>query len=474
MYNVRNLKKNYLLFIVLTPLLIFIFSCKTTDNESNKTFFGGKIKNPKGPFVYLYEGKKIIDSAKINEQSKFTFLLDSIKIGLYTFKHGSEYQYLYLEPKDSLLIYLNTWDFDESLIFSGKGSAKNNYLINLYLQQEKNEKEIRYKYNLNEKDFTKLIDEGIRKQFAAYNELLIEEDGELFPFFDKLVKTGIYFPFYLSKEFYPFNHKRATGLKEFPKLSKDFYSYRKSIDFNDENLLYYAPYTSFIRVYLYNMAYTEKANNPKNSNVELNYMKIVNDKIKIESLRNEFLAGSLWNSLSNDWMSKKNFKEIEDFYYMNCTNEEFNNEIKRAIYQKSKLQQGDTLPNLLAINSFGNEIMINNLSKNSNTVIYFWPTDLGKISLTKEKLLHLKKKYPDILFIGIERNKNNKVWKKFISSKKLSSDSQFYFSENSDNYEIFSGDMARAIVIDKNGFVKSSFSFFTDKYFEKHLKNLKY
>jgi len=175
-----------LLFVVLTPLLFFIFSCNSIDNKRNTIFFGGKIKNPKGSFVYLYEGKKIIDSAKIDKHSKFTFLLDSIKLGLYTFKHGSEYQYLYLEPKDSLLIYLNTWDFDESLIFSGKGSAKNNYLINLYLQQEKNEKEFRYNYSLNEKDFSKLIDKGIRKQFATYNDLLIEEDGELFPFFDRV------------------------------------------------------------------------------------------------------------------------------------------------------------------------------------------------------------------------------------------------------------------------------------------------
>ena len=474
MYNVQNLKKNYLLFVILTPLIFLLFSCNPTDNKGNTTFFGGKIKNPKGPFVYLYDGDKIIDSAKIDVRSKFTFLLDSIKTGLYTFKHGLEYQYLYLEPKDSLLIYINTWDFDESLIFSGKGSAKNNYLINLYLQQEKNEKEFQYNYNLNEEDFSKEIDEGIRKQFAEYNELLIEEDGELFPFFDKLVKTGIYLPFYLLKEFYPFNHKRIAGLKEFPKLSEAFYSYRKNINFNDEDLLYYAPYTSYIRVYLYNMAYSEAAKNPKNNNIELNFMKIVNEKIEIESLRNKFLAGSLWNSLSNDWVSKKDFKEIENYYFMSCTNEEFNNEIKRAIYQKSKLQKGDTLPNLLAINSLGNEIKINNLTKNSNTVIYFWPTDPTKVSLAKDKLLHLKKKYPNVLFIGIERNKNNEDWKKFISSKKLSSNSQFYLSKDSDNYEIFNGDMARAIILDKNGFVKSSFSFFDDKYFEKYLKSLKY
>ena len=81
--------------------------------------------------------KKVLDSARLDSHNKFSFTLDSLKLGLYTFKHGAEFQYLYLEPKDSLLMYLNTWDFDESLIFSGKGSAKNNFLIKLYLDQER-------------------------------------------------------------------------------------------------------------------------------------------------------------------------------------------------------------------------------------------------------------------------------------------------------------------------------------------------
>ena len=51
-------------------------------------------------------------------------------------------------PTDSVLMYLNTWDFDESLIFSGKGGSKNNFLINLYLQQEKNEKNFKQKLQI--------------------------------------------------------------------------------------------------------------------------------------------------------------------------------------------------------------------------------------------------------------------------------------------------------------------------------------
>jgi len=444
MYNVQNLKKNYLLFFLLTPLIFLVFSCQQTDNESNITFFGGKIKNPKSPYVYLYSGKKIIDSARLDRNSRFSFAIDSINVGLYTFKHGEEYQYLYLEPQDSLLIYLNTWDFDESLIFSGRGSAKNNFLINLYLQQEKAEKRFKYKYDLDEDEFSKLIDSGIQEQLAIYNELLIDEGKKPSPFFDKLAKTGIYFPYYLFKELYPFNHKRRLHLKKFPELSKDFYSYRSNLNLNDFDLVYYAPYTSYTRIYLYNMAYTEKAKNPKKNNIELNFMKVVNDKIKIESLRNKYLAGSLWKSLSNDWISEKDFKEIENFYYTNCSNEEFNNEIKRAIYQKQKLNKGDTLPNMSALDNKGNEIHIKTLTKNSNTVIYFWPSDSTKANLLNSKLHKFKKKYPDVLFIGFERNKENEDWKKFISSKNLSSNTQFTISKNCDSYPLFSGDMDRA------------------------------
>ena len=473
MYNVQNLKKNYLPFVYLVSLIFLLFSCNSTDNKGDTTFFGGKIKNPKEPYVYLFSGKKIVDSAKIDVNQKFRFLLDSIKIGLYTFKHGAEYQYLYLEPKDSLLIYLNTWDFDESLIFSGRGSAKNNYLINLYLKQEKAEKNIKYKYDLEEEQFSELIKSGIQEKLATYNELLVEEGKKPSPFFDNLAKTGIYCPYYLFKEFYPFNHKRHLHLKEFTKLSNDFYSYRKDIDYNDEDLLFYAPYTSFLRVHLYNLAFSEKLENPKNGNVELNFMRIVNDKIKIESLRNEFLASSLWKSLSDDWLSKEDFKQIEDFYYSNCSNEEFNNEIKHAIYQKYKLKKGDTLPDLHGIDNAGNEIMIKDLTKNSKTVIYFWPTDTTKANKLNSKLSKLEKKYPDVLFIGFERNKDNTDWKKFISAKNLPSNTQFSIAKNSECYPLFSGDMDRAIIINKEGTIKNGFLFFNDSYFEKHLKSLK-
>jgi len=46
-------------------------------------------------------------------------------------KEGTEgkYQYVYIEPNDSVVVYANALRFDESISFSGKGAAVNNYIL---------------------------------------------------------------------------------------------------------------------------------------------------------------------------------------------------------------------------------------------------------------------------------------------------------------------------------------------------------
>jgi len=476
MLKTNYLKKNYILSplftVVFIGVLLLFYGCNNAVNQ-NITTFGGKIKNPQEKYVYIIKNKKVIDSAKLNEQSRFSFKLDSIKTGLYTFKHGPEFQYLYLEPQDSLLIYLNTWDFDESLIFSGKGSAKNNYLINLYLEQEKNEKNFKYNYRLKEKEFSKIIEKGIQEKLIAYNKF-IESEGEVpSAFFEKLAKAGIYYPYYYIKEYYPFNHKYYLKLKDFPEISTGFYDYRKNIDLNDESLLDYTPYTVFIQTHLYHLAYVEKGLDPEKSNIEQNYMNLVNDKIHIESFKNELLASSMWKSLSNEYLSVLEFSNIEDCFYKNCSDEKMIAEIKKSIFQKKQLQKGDSLPMLMVTNLEGKNVHLNEMAKNNTTVIYFWPKNSGASELLNEKLTKLQKTYPHVLFLGVERNKNKKDWENFIHTKNLSKSNQFNLPQSSEKYAWFEGDMARTIIVDDKGQIQNPYLFFNDMYFEKYLKKFK-
>jgi peroxiredoxin len=211
---------------------------------------------------------------------------------------------------------------------------------------------------------------------------------------------------------------------------------------------------------------------PENKVFELEYMKVVTDKIQDENFKNTLLAKCVWGSLSNKDLSGDEAANVQAYFLDHCTDEDYIAEIKMSIAQKEKIKCGEAMPKLTALNVDNSEVEINALMKNANTVIYFWPSDLGGIELTSEKLSYLQKKHPDILFIGIERNKSEEDWKKFVESRKLPKNSQFRIAKNSDSYSWYEGDMARTIIVNSKGKVENGYVFFLDNNLNNYLKNI--
>ena len=472
----KYLEKNYFLspanLFLYLGLFVLTLGCMGTSDKYGPMYIGGKIINPKAEYVYFAKDLKFIDSAKIDTDNKFSFQLDSMELGLFSFHHGDELQFIYLEPNDSLLIHLNTWDFDESLIFSGTQASKNNYLVNSWLEQERFEENFYSNYQLNESEFSEVIEAEIEKKLELYNHLIELEGEEPSEFFKELAEVGIYYPLYTLKEYYPIKNKKEMKLDSLPKLSDNFYSYRNSIDLNNEALNGYYPYRSFVLSYLGIKAYKEYLNDPKNINSTLNYMKIVTEEITSESYKNELLAKKLWRCLTDNHISDDDFKEVQEYFFENCSSEEICEEIKKSVAQKAQLKEGEKLPEINAYNSDGEKVIINDVSQNTNTVIYFWPKDLGRVQKLDDKLTSLQKKYPDILFIGIERDKSNEVWIKFIESKKLPKENQFILSKDSDTYAYFEGDMDRTVIINRDGNIHNGYLFFSDQNLEYQLKKI--
>ena len=105
-------------------LIIFFVGC----NNQNKTFISGKIIKPTNNEIQVLKDEKIIKKIKISNDGTFLGSIENINSGLYNFIHLPEFQYLIINKGDSLVLRLNSLDFDESLVFSGKGASKNNYL----------------------------------------------------------------------------------------------------------------------------------------------------------------------------------------------------------------------------------------------------------------------------------------------------------------------------------------------------------
>ena len=62
---------------------------------------------------------------------------------------------MYLEPGDSIMLRVNTLKFDESLTYTGKGSAKNNFLTELFLLNEAADQQIVSFYRLEPENLSK-------------------------------------------------------------------------------------------------------------------------------------------------------------------------------------------------------------------------------------------------------------------------------------------------------------------------------
>ncbi len=191
-------------------------------NNDSAVYFGGEIINPKEGFVVLNNEKGLArDTIRLNPQNRFLIRLDSIETGLYSFRHGGEFQMIILEPKDSLMLRLNTYDFDESLVFSGRGAPKNNYLLKIFLQNEREDRRL-IKYSQQEPEqFQKFVENRHQNQLEALDDFLNKKDVSAFT--KSVLKASIDYNNYADKEIYPFAYFGNNKLVLRMTLSRTIY-----------------------------------------------------------------------------------------------------------------------------------------------------------------------------------------------------------------------------------------------------------
>ncbi len=452
--------------------LLIITGCASDKKITDTTYFGGKIINPKSKHVYFLKNDKLLDSAEINRKNKFLFKFDSLNVGLYTFKHGVEIQFLFLEPTDSLLLRLNTWDFDESLVFSGKGAEKNNLLVNIFLQNEKEDRLILKYYTLNDSLFDLKIDSLLQVKKLFYNQHK-EEVVEINPLFDEYINAAIYFPLYKKKEAYPFLNKRALKLDKYPAISPTFYKYRKNIDFKNEELQDFYAYYGYMRDYLKHIGYEKEIIN-EGSNRKVNFIESTANHLHLEHLKNRFLNEGMLEILLDDKISESERKRAEVLFFEHCTDEKVKTDISQLIKASGTPKKGALLPDIYAYDKNDKLITINSKTKNHHTVIYFWPKGLEQIKNLAKRTNYLERRYPNIKFVGIDAKNVDYNWKSYVKANKFNANNQYRLdTKSSHNDWLYIIDYSRTILVDKYGIVQNGFTHLSNPKFEHQLQRLK-
>ncbi|QCX39835.1 hypothetical protein FF125_15825 [Aureibaculum algae] len=455
-----------ILFLFFTTLLIV--SCKDKA-VTDKAYFGGQIINPKSDKVYFYYQDQLIDSSKLSINNKFLIKLKKCTNGFYKFKHGNEFQYVYLESNDSLLIRLNTWDFDESLVFSGKGAERNNFLINLFLVNQKEDNDFNKYYKLSDSLFQSKIDSVLILKNLLYSQFK-SEVPESSILFNKLVNTAINYPLYKKKEIYPHNHMKSMGSMEHPKISPRFFKFRKNIDLDDKELTGFYPHQSYVRAYLHHLAYEKQVLDSFKSDIDVNMMQAALENIKTESVKNNFLYMGIWYALLNEETPIVEKERAVRLFFDHSTDKKSVAEISNLIEVSKKLAKGFKLPNISPNNINGESIQLNTIIKNKKTVICTWPSNSSEMENFAKRFNYLEKKYPDYNFIGLTSAYQEAEWKSLIKLKKLNKVNQYRIDEGIDWLDI---NFPRAILIDKDGRIQNNMTHLSNRSFEKQIRQIK-
>jgi hypothetical protein len=443
--------------------LLFI-GCNNQPNE-NKVFFGGEIINPKSDVVLLMQHKKVIDSLFINKDNTFGKYIPNLSAGLYYFKHAYEFQYLYLEPEDSISIRLNTWDFDETLVFDGNGADKNELLLDLFLSNEKEVDNFYTYFPLSEEKFQSKINETLKRHTDLLNQF-VESNPKLSNDYLHLAEGAINYPIFRLKELYPFYHKKNLPKDSIFDISADYYQFRDKINLNDSLLSDYYTYQNYISAYLYNSAYQKNNSKGFDDNFRAVLLELITEKIHLPELKNRLLYQEINNMLFNG-SCEINPKHLE-LFFTHSTDTLAIRTIKQILKVKEKLKVASHFQDFNMVSFRKDTVSIHDLIKDKNTVVYFIsPSSLSDEYLRK-RVYYLRKKYPELTFVGIHPYTTTK--KRANYKRKLRN--QYFLTQASKGNELVVDNYSRAILIDSKGKVVNNYTILTNRYIEEQLSEL--
>lgn len=116
-------------------VFFFLFAAVASYAQTDVVKFTAKIENRNGDTIYI-RSRNFNKAIAVNKKGTFTDSFTAPK-GRYEMFDGVEYAQLFLKPGFDLTLVMNAKQFDESIVFTGKGAKENNFLAQQTLAEEK-------------------------------------------------------------------------------------------------------------------------------------------------------------------------------------------------------------------------------------------------------------------------------------------------------------------------------------------------
>jgi Thioredoxin-like len=335
---------------------------------------------------------------------------------MYTFKHDPEFQYIYFDKNDSLMVRLNTSEFDTSLTFCGRGDEKNNFLIELFLKNQSDKNSSFDIYDNDFKSFSVAIEKDYKSSKDFYERRKKEIDWNCN--FDVYAKSMLDMHYFSKKEMFPVVHKTRTGEDISKKIPSDYYDFRKDIDLNNESLTSFSPFVRYLTSMLNNVSYTNFLSTQSNTDIELKKnikkLEIADSLFTNKKIKNSLLNNIAFMYLLED-QNMKNNKSFLDKYLKLSSDSEKQSEIKKIGESIQMLSPGNILPYVDLVDKQNKKVNLKTLF-NKKTVVFFWTTDAkSHLEAVHQKSIELQTKYPSWNFVSINIDDTEKQWHDLLS-----------------------------------------------------------
>ena len=453
------MRKNNKLRISKLILSTFIFSFLISCNQNNfkeDFYLGGEIINPSSRFVNFYFNNVKIDSIELNSENKFFKKIENINPGIYRIEHLPENQNIIVEKGDSLWIRVNVEDFQESLTFSGRGSSKNNFLVDIN-NMDTYENEYLSQYYVQESDvFRRKIDSLMNEKLKIWE--LFNKSVNQKKLSSNITKSSIKYNYYNKLERYAI--LRGTNWTKSKRES--FYDFRDDINLNDTDLSLFDPYVTFLMNYFNEKTldsgeiYSYEKNN---TDFNIKKLLIIDSQINDPYLKNNLARATAIEEILN-FKNNKFHDEFIDYYSYVNSSDKYLTEIIQLYEDIKKMQKGNFLPEVSIINYQGKEILSSKELKGSKTLIYFWSqTQMNHYRRTIKRIEELKQIFPNFRFVGIciQPYTDMVIQAQNILNLDLSDQYSFKnFEESSKNWVLTF--LNKTIIIDQKSYIIDGFS----------------
>ena len=447
--------RKFLLLGIISSLVSLV-GCNDNSTNSERVYLGGKIVNPNLKYVILSKDQEIVDTLSLNTENQFGEYLEDITPGIYTLQHNPENQVVYLEPGDSIMVWVNTYDFDRSLNFSGRGSKESSFLLNLFLRNRANNDLVLNYYKIKPEEFEQISDSIHNKRIEEFEENTAKQD--LSETFNKIARQGIDYEFYDLRERYTYLIKKYHP--EFVKLiPEDFNDYRDSIDFNNELLQNYYVYTNTIDDYLRTRAVEfclEEHKDRECFNVS-NFDNIKRRASLIDSLsntpaiKNKFLDILLSKAVTmasneKDLAKVLNFAKGLDY-------EEID-QINQLANIQTNYFTGKSLADLSILNTKGEEVTYGDVV-DQKSIVYLWSANnIRRYIWQFRTIKNLQEKYPELDFIGVnlDMGQQNK-WLRILEENNYGTENQYQIARREFGSDFATKYLYRLNFIDKDAVI---------------------